>query len=425
MEIYLVGGAVRDRLLGLEVKDRDYVVVGATPEEMTTQGFRPVGADFPVFLHPQTKEEYALARTERKSGHGYKGFTIYATPDVTLEEDLRRRDLTINAMAQSEDGTIVDPFGGQEDLSNGVLRHVSPAFAEDPVRVLRVARFAARYAKWGFRIAHGTHALMKRMVEGGEVDHLVAERVWAELQAALEEDRPSVFFKVLRGCGALARLFPEIDALYGVPQPQAHHPEVDTGVHSMLVLDQAVRLSKDPRVRFAALLHDLGKGETPEEDWPQHVGHEERSVGLIKNLCERLRVPNDYRDLALVTARYHGYCHRAAELRPATLLKVLEGVDAFRKPDRFEQFLLACEADARGRTGYEDVPYPQAGIFRQAFAAAAAVEHGAVVQDLIAAGRSGAEVGAKVREQRIMAIRAMQKDLQSEPLISAQHEERG
>jgi len=300
MEIYLVGGAVRDKLLGLEVKDCDYVVVGATPEQMVAQGFKPVGADFPVFLHPQTKQEYALARTERKSGRGYKGFKVYAAPDVTLEDDLRRRDLTINAMAQTADGALIDPFNGADDLRKGILRHVSPAFTEDPVRVLRVARFAARYADRDFHVADTTLALMRQMVESGEVDHLVAERVWAETERALTEQQPTRFFQVLRECGALARVFPEIDALFGVPQPPQYHPEVDSGLHTMLVLAQATRLSADARVRFAALVHDLGKGSTPPAEWPKHLRHEERGVELVTELCRRLRVPNEYRELAVV-----------------------------------------------------------------------------------------------------------------------------
>ena len=419
MKIYLVGGAVRDKLLGLPVQDRDYVVVGSTPEEMTAKGFKPVGADFPVFLHPVTKEEYALARTERKSGHGYKGFTIYAAPDVTLEEDLRRRDLTINAMAEDEQGNLIDPFHGAEDLRNGLLRHVSDAFAEDPVRVLRVARFAARFAArgfadgtearaaghgWpgcGFRVAPETNQLMQKMVASGEVDHLVAERVWTELERALGEDRPSHFFEVLRGCGALKRLFPEIEALYGVPQPEKHHPEVDTGVHVMMVLDQAAKLSNDGRVRFAALMHDLGKGTTPKEEWPQHIGHEERGVGLVKNLCQRFRVPNEYRDLAVITTRFHAHCHRIAELRPATAVDTLEAMDAFRRPERVDLFVAACEADFRGRTGLEDRPYPQAALFRNCFAAARAVDTAAVA----AAGSPGPEIGVRIREARIAAVR--------------------
>ena len=403
MKIYLVGGAVRDKLLGLPVQDRDYVVVGATPEEMVTQGFKPVGADFPVFLHPVTKAEYALARTERKSGHGYKGFKVYAAPDVTLEDDLRRRDITINAMAEDEQGRLIDPFQGAEDLRNGVLRHVSAAFAEDPVRILRVARFAARFAKRGFRVAHGTNQLMHQMVESGEVDHLVAERVWAELDRALGEDKPSRFFEVLRGCGALARLFPEIDALFGVPQPEKHHPEVDTGVHVMLVLDAAAQLSPDTRVRFAALMHDLGKGNTPQAEWPQHIGHEERGTELVKNFCRRLRVPNEHRDLALITARFHAHCHKIAELRPATVVDTLEAMDAFRRPERVDMFVIACEADFRGRSGLGDQPYPQADLFRRVFTAARSLDTAAIA----AQGGKGPDIGARIREARIAAVKAV------------------
>ena len=401
MNIYLVGGAVRDKLLGLPVQDRDYVVVGGTPNEMVAKGFKPVGADFPVFLHPVTKEEYALARTERKSGHGYKGFKVYAAPDVTLEDDLKRRDLTINAMAEDEQGKLVDPFGGAEDLRNGVLRHVSDAFAEDPVRILRVARFAARYAKWGFHVAHGTNQLMCRMVESGEVDHLVAERVWTELERALGEDKPSRFFEVLRGCGALARLFPEIDALFGVPQPEKHHPEVDTGAHVMLVIDAAAKLSPDTRVRFAALMHDLGKGNTPKEEWPQHIGHEARGTELVKNFCQRFRVPNEHRDLALIAARFHAHCHKIAELRPATVVDTLEAMDAFRRPERVDLFVTACEADFRGRHGSEEKPYPQAGLFRSVFSAARAVDTSVIA----AGGGQGPDIGARIREARIAAVR--------------------
>jgi tRNA nucleotidyltransferase (CCA-adding enzyme) len=405
MKTYLVGGAVRDKLLGLEVKDRDFVVVGATPEEMEANGFKPVGADFPVFLHPETKEEYALARTERKSGHGYKGFTVYAAPDVTLEDDLARRDLTINAMAEDDDGTIVDPFGGQEDLNNGKLRHVSPAFVEDPVRILRVAKFAARYAKWGFHVAHGTNKLMKQMVADGEVDYLVPERVWAELEGALSSDRPSRFFRVLRGCGALAKVFPEIDQLYGVPQPEQHHAEVDTGVHTMMVLDQAAVISNDTRVRFAALMHDLGKGVTPEDNWPHHYDHEELGVELVKKLCKRIRVPNDYRDLAMLTARYHGDCHRIDELKATTLVKVLESMDAFRKPERVALFVQACEADSRGRKGMEHEPYPQGELFLRVFQAASDVDTSAIARNAQAAGLAGDAIGNRIHEQRVSAVK--------------------
>jgi len=396
MEIYLVGGAVRDRLLGLPVKDRDWVVVGATPEAMTALGYKIVGADFPVFLHPETKEEYALARTERKSGQGYKGFTVYAGPDVTLEQDLARRDLTINAMAEDAAGRLIDLFDGAADLTRGILRHVAPVFAEDPLRVLRVARFAARF---GYPVAHETQKLMRTLVEAGEMETLVAERVWSELERALGEKQPVRFFEVLRECGALQRLLPELDALFGVPQPPEHHPEIDTGVHTFMVLAQATRLSPEPQVRFAALLHDLGKGATPASEWPQHIGHEERGIALVRNICNRLRVPNEYRDLAVLAGRFHTHCHRAAALRDATLLETLEALDAFRRPERVEAFVLACEADARGRTGYEDRPYPQAEIFRRAFVAARAVDTAT-----IAAGRSGPEIGALIRTARIAAV---------------------
>ncbi len=397
MEIYLVGGAVRDRLLGLPVKDRDWVVVGATPEAMTALGYKIVGADFPVFLHPETKEEYALARTERKSGRGYKGFTVYAGPDVTLEQDLARRDLTINAMAEDAAGRLIDLFDGAADLKHGILRHVAPAFSEDPLRVLRVARFAARF---GYPVAHETLILMRTLVEAGEMETLVAERVWSELERALGEKQPVRFFEVLRECGALQRLLPELDALFGVPQPPEHHPEIDTGVHTLKVLAQAARLSPDARVRFAALLHDLGKGTTPPMEWPKHRGHEERSVDLVRAVCQRLRTPNEYRDLALLVARYHLHCYRAAELRDATLLETLEALDAFRRPERVEDFVLACEADFRGRTGYEDRPFPQADIFRCAFAVARVVDAAG-----IAAGQSGPQVGEAIRQARIDVIR--------------------
>lgn len=414
MKTYLVGGAVRDKLLGIEVTDRDFVVVGATPEQMVEAGFTPVGADFPVFLHPETKEEYALARTERKSGRGYKGFTVYSAPDVSLEDDLRRRDLTINAMAEDEDGTIIDPFGGQEDLRNGVLRHVSDAFAEDPVRILRVARFAARFARWGFKVAHSTNKLMRQMVDNGEVDYLVPERVWAELERALGEDRPSQFFKVLRGCGALGRLFPEIDGLYGVPQPEHAHHEVDTGVHAMMVLDAAAALSNDTRVRFAALMHDLGKGATPEEEWPHHYEHEQRGAELVTDFCQRFRVPNEYRDLAVITARYHGDCHRLAELRANTAVRVLEAMDAFRKPERVDRFALACEADYRGRKDMEDQPYPQGELLRAVFAAAQSVDSNTIARDAQKAGLTGEAIGNRIHEARVHAVGRVLADAEKE-----------
>lgn len=397
MQIFLVGGAVRDKLLDLPVQERDWVVVGATPDDMLALGYRPVGKDFPVFLHPETHEEYALARTERKTGRGYHGFEFHSAPQVTLQDDLKRRDLTINALAEDAQGKLIDPYGGQRDLAARVLRHVSPAFAEDPVRVLRVARFAARFAPLGFKLAAETLALMRKMAENGEVDALVAERVWQETVKALAADKPSVFFQTLRECGALAKVFPELDRLFGVPQPKEHHPEIDTGVHVMLVLDQAARLSPDPAVRFAALVHDLGKGTTPADKLPHHYGHEERGVELVDALCERLRVPREFRELALLAARFHGKVHRAAELRPETALRLLQDCDAFRRPQRFEQLLLACEADARGRTGLEARPYPQAERLQRARAAAAAVS--------IPDGVSGAEIGRRLNQARLLAVR--------------------
>jgi tRNA nucleotidyltransferase (CCA-adding enzyme) len=403
MKAYVVGGAVRDRLLGLPVKDRDWVVVGATPEQMLARGFRQVGKDFPVFLHPQTQEEYALARTERKTGPGYKGFAIHAAPDVTLEDDLIRRDLTINAMAETEDGTLIDPYGGADDLERRILRHVSPAFAEDPLRILRVARFAARFEPLGFIVAEETLLKMRAIVEAGEVAALVPERVWQETERALAEARPSAYFEVLHACGALAVIAPEIDRLWGVPQSPEHHPEVDTGVHTMMVLESAARLTPETAIRFAALTHDLGKGTTPEEEWPRHVGHEERSVALVGILCARLRVPNDHRELALLSARYHGDCHRALELRPGTVLGLLEALDAFRRPGRFEHFLLACEADFRGRPGYEGLDYPQAAWLRRAREAAADVS-AAVLSHT---GLTGKALGDALSQRRSEAIAAL------------------
>ncbi len=399
----MVGGAVRDQLLGLPVTDRDWVVVGATPEQMAARGFLPVGREFPVFLHPETHEEYALARTERKVAPGYHGFVFHAAPDVALEQDLARRDLTINAMALAPDGTLIDPWGGQRDLEQRLLRHVSEAFAEDPVRILRVARFATRFAGRGFRIAPETMQLMKRMVEAGEVDALVAERIWAELQRALEEDAPARFFEVLRECGALARILPELDRLFGVPQPEQHHPEVDTGIHTMLVVNQAARMSSDLPVRFAALVHDLGKGATPKEEWPHHLGHERHGVPLVERLCERLRVPRRVRELALLVTRYHLHFHRAAELRSGTMLDLLQRLDAFRRPQRFDWFLTTCEADSRGRLGYEEREPPQLEIFRKAYRAAAAVQPG----DLVARGVEGPAIAAELRRRRCAAIRGV------------------
>lgn len=399
MRTYLVGGAVRDRLLGLPVRERDWVVVGATPQEMSTLGYRPVGKDFPVFLHPETHEEYALARTERKTGPGYHGFEFHSAPDVTLEDDLRRRDLTVNALAEDETGKLIDPYGGQADLEARLLRHVSPAFPEDPVRVLRVARFAARFASLGFRIAPETMTLMRQMVRDGEVNALVAERVWQETAKALALPAPSVFFEVLQDCGALARVFPELERLRGVPQPAKHHPEIDTFVHVMLVVDQAARLAQDSVVCFAALVHDLGKGTTPADILPHHYGHEERGAKLVVSLCERLRVPREYRELGVLAARQHGLVHRARELRPETLLRLLKDCDAFRRRERFTQLLLVCEADARGRTGFEEHPYPQAEYLCRALVAAAAVP----VPD--AARRSGEEIGRELNAARLSALR--------------------
>jgi tRNA nucleotidyltransferase (CCA-adding enzyme) len=378
MKTYIVGGAVRDRLLGLPVADRDYVVVGATADEMVARGFQPVGKDFPVFLHPETHEEYALARTERKSGHGYKGFTVYAAPDVTLDEDLRRRDLTINAMAEDDAGALIDPYGGQRDLAAKVFRHVSEAFAEDPLRILRVARFAARFTD--FTVAPDTVVLMRQMVGNGEVDALVPERVWQEVARGLMEQQPSRMFQVLRECGALHVLFPEIDRLFGVPQPAVHHPEIDTGDHVMRVVDWAARQGLSLPVRFAALTHDLGKGATPPELWPRHIGHESKSAELVRALAERIRVPAECRDLAVAVAREHGIVHRAESLRPGTLVELLERVDAFRRPERFEAFLQACECDFRGRPGYETKPFPAVDTLRQALRAAQSIDAGAVAR---------------------------------------------
>ena len=401
MEIYAVGGAVRDELLGLPVKDRDWVVVGATPQDMLAQGFVPVGRDFPVFLHPQTHEEYALARTERKTAPGYAGFAFHAAPGVTLEQDLVRRDLTINAMAKDESGEIIDPHGGRADLATRVLRHVAPAFAEDPVRILRVARFAARFAD--FSIAPETLQLMRGMVTEGEVDALVAERVWQELARGLMEARPSRMFEVLRDCGALARLLPELDALWGVPQRADYHPEVDTGVHVMMVIDMAARLAGALPARFAALTHDLGKGRTPADILPRHHGHEARSVTMVEAICERLRVPTDCRDVARLVARFHGDMHRVAELRAETTLTVLERCDALRRPDRFEMMVLACEADYRGRLGWEERDYTQAAIWREALAAVRAVDAGAIAA--ATAGGAGGAADPQAIARNISAAR--------------------
>jgi tRNA nucleotidyltransferase (CCA-adding enzyme) len=400
MQVYLVGGAVRDRLLGRAVKERDWVVVGATPAELERQGFIPVGRDFPVFLHPRTKEEHALARLERKVGPGYRGFITEHSPDVTLEDDLRRRDLTINAMAEDAHGNVIDPHDGQRDLAARKLRHVSEAFTEDPVRILRVARFAARYASLGFEVAGETMALMRRMVDAGEANALVAERVWTETEKALGEPNPEVFISVLRACGALQVIFPEIDALFGVPQPEKWHPEIDTGVHQLLALREAVKLGGGVDVRFAVLMHDLGKAATPPEVLPSHHGHEDAGVERVERLCARLRVPNHLRELAVITARYHTHVNRALELRADTVLRTLEACDALRRPERFADFLMACEADARGRQGLEQRDYPQRGFFAQARERAAAVALSAEER----AGMTGERIGQELRRRRVAAI---------------------
>jgi tRNA nucleotidyltransferase (CCA-adding enzyme) len=400
MQVYLVGGAVRDALLGLPVKERDWVVVGSTRDELVRLNYREVGRDFPVFLHPDSHEEYALARLERKTAPGYRGFAVEFGPEVTLEEDLARRDLTINAIARASDGALIDPHGGQRDLEARLLRHVSPAFVEDPVRILRIARFAARFAPLGFTVAPQTMTLMREMVERGEVDALVAERVWQETEKALRESGASVFFQVLRDCGALKVVYPEINALWGVPQPEKWHPEIDTGVHTMMVLDQATKLSADTRVRFAALVHDLGKAATPHSEWPGHKGHEERSVALIETLCDRLKMPGEYRDLAVIVARYHGNVHRAFELRPNTILGILEKVDAFRRAERFTQALIACEADSRGRLGLEENPYPQRQYLQAARDAAGTVKP--TPEDL--ADNAGPLIAERVHQRRLKAI---------------------
>jgi tRNA nucleotidyltransferase (CCA-adding enzyme) len=412
MQVFVVGGAVRDALMGQSVNDRDWVVVGSTPEAMIAQGFVPVGKDFPVFLHPKSREEYALARTERKTARGYKGFAVQAAPDVTLEEDLARRDLTVNAMALPEAlahatpsawaGQIVDPYDGQADLKNKVLRHVTNAFAEDPVRILRVARFAARFAD--FTVADETMALMRQMVEDGEVDHLVPERVWQELAKGLMSEKPSRMFEVLRDCGALKVLLPELDRLWGVPQRAEYHPEVDTGVHMMLVMDMAARLNTSLSVRVACLMHDLGKGTTPADVLPRHIGHEGRSVKLLQQVCERLRVPTDCKELAEVVAREHGNIHRSAELGPEALMRLLERCDAIRQAERFALVLQACECDARGRLGFEEAAYTQAGRLLKAQHAALSVETAPIAQVAATQGLKGPQIGLQIAQARIQAI---------------------
>ncbi|HDZ9143842.1 multifunctional CCA addition/repair protein [Vibrio cholerae] len=403
MQIYLVGGAVRDQLLQLPVYDRDWVVVGSSPQAMLAAGFQAVGKDFPVFLHPNSKEEHALARTERKTGVGYTGFACHYAPDVTLEDDLLRRDLTINAMAQDNSGQLIDPYGGQRDLAAKVLRHVSPAFVEDPLRVLRVARFAAKLHHLGFTVAEETMQLMAKIAQSGELQHLTAERVWQEWHKSLSTHHPEVFLQVLRDCGALAVVLPEIDRLFGVPQPEKWHPEIDTGIHTLMVAKQAAQLSDSLLVRFAAQVHDLGKGVTPPSEWPSHKLHCHTGLNIIESLCERIRVPNEFRDLALAVCAQHSNIHRADELKPATKLKVLGLLDVWRKPERLEQVLLCCEADHRGRLGLESEPYPQREIFLRAYQAAL----GVAVQAVIADGFQGKQIKEELDKRRVSAIEAL------------------
>lgn len=411
MKIYLVGGAVRDTLLNLPVVDHDWVVVGATPADLLALGYQQVGKDFPVFLNPQTHEEYALARTERKSGQGYTGFTCYAAPDVTLEEDLLRRDLTINAMARGDDGVLVDPYNGKADLNARLLRHVSDAFGEDPLRVLRVARFAARFASLGFTVAPETSALMQQMAESGELASLTAERVWKETEKALQSQSPQVYFQVLRDCGALKVLFPEIDALFGVPAPEKWHPEIDTGVHTLMTLAIAAQLSPELDIRFSALCHDLGKGITPQELWPHHYGHGPAGVRLVEKLCQRLRVPNPVRELAKLVAEYHDLIHTVNKLRPETLLKLFDAIDVWRKPQRLEQMILTSEADARGRTGFENNPYPQGDYLRQAYQVANAVS----VKEVVESGLQGLAIRDEVKRRRQQALADWKKQQEPQP----------
>jgi len=400
MNIYLVGGAVRDKLLDIPISERDWVVVGSTIQEMVDLGFSPVGKDFPVFLHPKSKEEYALARQEKKSGHGYTAFECISNPSISLEDDLLRRDLTINAIAENEQGDLIDPFHGLNDIHSKKLRHVSAAFSEDPLRVLRVARFHAKFYHLGFNIAEETMSLMQSMCASGELDYLKPERIWKETEKALLTQSPHVFFKTLRECGALKLLFPEVDHLFGVPQTPTHHPEIDTGIHTLLVLEQASLLSQDAIVRLAALLHDLGKAKTPIQQWPRHIGHEHAGKPLVKNLCARLRIPNDYRDLALIVCEQHLNCHRALELKPATVEKLFRSMDCYRRPERLALFLLACEADAKGRTGMENKPYPQANYLSACFEAAKKIN----AKELDVSQLSGEEIGVFLQEQRIQAI---------------------
>ncbi len=403
MDVYLVGGAVRDQLLGIPVHDKDWVVVGSSPEKMLANRYQAVGKDFPVFLHPESHEEYALARTERKSGHGYTGFECHFAADVTIEDDLLRRDLTINAMAQHKDGRIVDPYGGQHDLNNKVLRHVSDAFVEDPLRVLRVARFAAKLASLGFTVADETLKLMSKIAQSGELEHLTPERVWQEWHKSLNTDRPDVFLEVLRQCGALEVVLPELDALFGVPQPEQWHPEIDTGIHTLMVARQAADLSQDPVIRFAAQVHDLGKGITPKEEWPSHKMHCHTGLNIIKKLCERIKIPNEFRETALVVCEHHTNVHRAEELIAKTKLKILNKLDVWRKPERLAQLLICCEADHRGRLGLADSPYPQSKLFNQAYQAALQADVQKVIQD----GFQGKEIREELDKRRLRFIQEL------------------
>lgn len=405
LQVYLVGGAVRDQLLGLDIKDRDWVVVGAKPEQMLAQGYQQVGQDFPVFLHPQSKEEYALARTERKTGAGYTGFDTYHGDDVSLEEDLLRRDLSINAMAQTAEGELIDPYNGQQDLRNKVLRHVSPAFSEDPLRVLRLARFYARFKPLGFSVADDTKALCAQLRDAGELTQLSAERVWQETQRAMAEADASAYFELLHEMGCLQPLMPELAALFGVPQPEQYHPEIDTGVHALLCMEQAKKLSDAPEAWYAALVHDLGKGLTPPEKWPKHYGHEQSGLKPVKRLNKTLKVPRNFADLSLLVCEFHTHVHRAEELKASTVLKVIKRCDALRRPERFELFLLCCQADAQGRTGFEQTPYPQAELFRTWFKAVEAVE----VKALVAQGLKGAELGQAIEQAQVAAIKNQQQ----------------
>lgn len=409
MHIYLVGGAVRDSLLNHPSSENDWVVVGATPKQMTDQGFKPVGKDFPVFLHPKTKEEYALARTERKSGHGYKGFEFYTSQEVTLEQDLIRRDLTINAMAQDNSGNIIDPYGGQKDLEKKILRHVSDAFTEDPLRVLRIARFAARYHHLGFTIADETMDLLKSIVAKGEMEFLVSERVWKETSRALKEQSPQIFIEVLKQCGALAEILPEIDALFGVPQRADYHPEVDTGVHTLMALEQSVKISNCGAVRYSVLVHDVGKALTPDAVLPSHTGHESTGLPVVKAMCERLGVPNHYSQLAMAVTEYHLHSHKARELKPATILKLFQNIGALRDKNRLQDFLFCCEADARGRAGFEDITYLPKKYLMDALEAVQQVD----ISDLVAKGLEGAEIGKQLKQRQIAQLTAFKSEYQA------------